>query len=180
MFNIIEPKDHQSNQVLINSFLGLLKVYQSFSLPSEVKEEATFIIASDNKRGVYGGAVLYQQQVSELYNNIGKIITKLQPDKQMISAARLGFYAEPDAFSYSFEAIDLRKSFYKNLLKQFVEFGEKKNVDFLALTLCSADVCNTKHYGYWPYIVEIKASDSSDDLFHGIVSLDPQKARGAK
>ena len=180
MFNIIEPKDHHAYQSRIDSFLGLLKVYQSFSLVPEEKERATFIIGSDNKRGVYGGAVLYQQKIHGLYNNIGKIVSNFQPERESVWVVRLGLYLEDDESSCTFETLELRESFYQNLLKLFIEFGEKEDLDFLILTLCSSDSNKTKHYGNWPYILEIRASDSSDDLFHGILSLDPQKVGCAK
>lgn len=177
MLNIIEPKDHKDYQTSINAFLGLLKVYQSFSLPLHEKEKATFIIASDNELGVYGGAVLYQQKVTELYKDIGKIVSSFQPERQNAWVVRLGLYRGYEPY-FALEELDLREDFYRNLLKHFIEFGEKENLDFLVLTLCSYDSNQTKHHRPWPYILEIRSIDSSDNLFHGILSLDPQKSRG--
>ena len=179
MLNIIKPQDHQYHKASINSFLGLLKAYQSFSFPEQEKEKATFIIGSDNTWGVYGGAVLYQQKVSELYKDIGKIVSNFQPERESVWVARLGLYRGDESY-YTLEELDLRESFYRNLLKHFIEFGEKENLDFLVLSLCSSDSHQTKRHGSWPYILEIRAADSSDNLFHGILSLDPQKIMGAK
>lgn len=179
MLNIIESKDHQAHQSNIDSFLDLLKVYQSFSLAVEEKEQATFLIASDNKFGVYGGAVLYQQKVSELYKDIGKIISNFQPRRLDVWVARFGLYRGDEPYS-SLEELDLREGFYRNLLKYFIEFGEKENLDFLTLSLCSSDFYQTKHHRPWPYILEIRAVDSSDGLFHGILFLNSQEIGSMK
>lgn len=179
MLNIIEPKDHHIYQARIDSFLGLLKVYQSFSLPLFEKEKATFIIASDNELGVYGGAVLYQQKVAELYKDIGKIVSSFQLERQSAWVARLGLYRGDEPY-FALEELDMREDFYRNLLKHFIEFGEKENLDFLVLTLCSSNSNQTKHHRPWPYLLEIRSVDSSDNLFHGILSLTPQKVEGVK
>lgn len=179
MLNIIEPKDHCDYRSRIDSFLGLLKVYQSFSLTEEEKENATFILGSDNKRGVYGGAVLYEQKVRDLYKDMGKIVSSFQPERENVWTARLGLYIE-DEYTFNSETRELRENFYKDLLKHFIDFGEKKNIDFLVLNLCSSDFHRTKHSGYWYYTLEINACNSSDDLSHCILSLDPQKNGGAK
>ena len=179
MLNVIESQDHQYHKAHIHSFLGLLKVYQSFSFSEQEKEKATFIIGSDNTWGVYGGAILYQQKINELYKDIGKIVSNFQPERENIWVARLGLYRGDEPY-YSLEELDLRENFYRDLLKHFIEFGEKENLDFLVLSLCSSDANQTKHYRSWPYILEIKAVDSLDNLFHGILSLDPQKIRSAR
>lgn len=179
MLNIIEPKDHNSYQSRIDSLLGLLKVYQSFSLPVHEKEKATFIVASDNELGVYGGAVLYQQKVHDLYKDLGKIVSNFQPERQSVWVARLGLYRGDEPYS-TLEELDFREDFYRNLLKTFIDLGKKENLDFLVLTLCSSDAYTTKHRFYWPYILEISTGDASDNLFHGILSLDPEKSRGIK
>jgi hypothetical protein len=180
MLNIIKPDDHFLYEEDIDSFLRLLKIYQSFSLDTEEKENATFIIGSDDKRGVYGGAVLYRQNVDELYNSIGKIVSNFQPGRQEVLVARIGFYIEHDESMFSIETLDLRESFYKNLLKIFMELGWKNHMDLLVLKLCPPEFYQTKRYGYWPYIIEISKSDSSDGLFHGILSLAPRTEGGIK
>lgn len=179
MLNIIEPKDHYAHQSRIEAFLDLLKVYQSFSLVDEEKENATFIVGSDNERGVYGGAVLYQQKVRDLYKDIGKIVSSFQPERQNVWAARLGLFLGDEPY-YTLEELDFREDFYRDLLKFFIEFGKKESLDFLALTLCSSDAYTTKRRFYWPYILVIRTEEASDNLFHGILSLNPQKNGGVK
>lgn len=179
MLNIIEPKDHSAYRSRIESFLDLLKVYQSFSLVEEEKENATFIIGSDNQRGVYGGAVLYQQKVCDLYKDMGKIISSFQPERQSVWAGRIGLYIE-DESTFNRETIELRENFYQDLLKHFIDFGDKQHVDFLTLNLCSSDFHRAKNYGCWSYTLEISSANSSDDLFHCILLLDPRKNGGIK
>lgn len=180
MINIIEPDDHFFYEDDIDSFLRLLKIYQSFSLVEEEKERAIFIIRSDNKRGVYGGAVLYQQKVCELNTKIGKIVSSFQPKRESIWVARVGLYTEGDEYTFNNEILDLRENFYQDLLKIFREVGEKEKIDHLVLKLCSPESYQTKRHGYWPYIVEISASDSSDSLFHGILSFSPGNSGGIR
>lgn len=180
MINIIEPEDHFFHEDCIDTFLRLLKIYQSFSLEEHEKERAIFIIRSDNKRGVYGGAVLYQQKVSELNTKIGKIVSNFQPKRESVWVARVGLYTEGDESTFNSEVWDLRENFYQDLLKIFREVGERETIDYLILKLCSPEFYQTKRHGYWPYIVEVSANDSSDGLFHGILSLNPRNGGGVQ
>lgn len=63
MLKIIRPKNQKSNKATIEYFLGLLKIHQNIELPSAQQKKATFIIAEDDKWGIYGGAVIYSQDV---------------------------------------------------------------------------------------------------------------------
>ena len=66
MLNIIEPRDHSVYQEKVESLLGLLKVYQGFSLSLRAQNQATFIIAEDEARGIYGG-LFFTLKLSETF-----------------------------------------------------------------------------------------------------------------
>ena len=191
MLKIIETKSHglgkskphtkQSSDSgadpSVESFLRLLKVYQSFSLSSEDKTRSIFAIAEDKAFGVYGGVVLYPQKVSDLSDKVGKVISTLQPNKEDVWCVRLCLCIDQDDQFVSLDSLDFKEAFYQNLLNTMMQFGERESLDFLVLTLTCDEYHNSRIYGSWPYILEIKPSSSSDGFFHGLLSLKNKKQR---
>ncbi|OJW46258.1 MAG: hypothetical protein BGO67_08555 [Alphaproteobacteria bacterium 41-28] len=176
MLKIIEPQDHGLYKHTIHSFLNLLKVYQKCDLllndeHAQVKSNATFIIAEDDDRGVYGGAVLFTQPVSLLYEKIAKVILKFQPERQDVWLGRLCFCVEDNKNAFTLSALDFYQNFYVELYKALIEFGAKKDLDFLALTLHYKDYENIKTYGYWPYLLEVQPVHAPDFCFHGLLDI---------
>lgn len=182
MFKIIEPQDHIFYKHTIHAFLNLLKVSQNCDVflkekHSQIKDSTTFIIAGDERRGVYGGAALYRQPVSLLYEKMAKVILHFQSERQEVWSGMLCLRVEDDESVFTLNTLDLHQNFYLNLYKTFVEFGEKKDLDFLDLTLCSKDYYNIRTYGYWPYLLEVQPMDSPDSCFHGLLDVSHRKSK---
>lgn len=175
MFNIIEPKDHHLHTAKISSLLSLLKIYQKFSLSPGEKETATFIIAENKKFGVYGGAVVYLQNVKALYHKLATPLLEFLPKKEQIWCVRLCFCAGQDDRILILETFELCEDFYADLYKILVDLGQKKRENYFALTLRTQDYQNTLTYGRWSYLLGVSPYDSSDYHFHGLFALNPKK-----
>ena len=200
MYKIIEPQAHELHSEKIHSLLGLLKIYQNFYLDPEAQDRATFVIAEDDKRGVYGGAVLYPHPVSsfsefmpeEIDENISENILEemfsslhlkgvhlkgIQPKVKEFWTARICLCLGYDRTTPLPETVELYCYFYHKLHKAFRYFGEKKNIDYLAFTLRATDthVDNNLHiltYQTWPSLLEVKHSDNGFHTYHhGILSF---------
>lgn len=186
------PKNHELRQV--GTLLGLFKIYQNFALSSESREKATFLIAEDDKRGVYGGAILYPQEISpslDLLPNdtneetLGKLFSAFQPRGKEYWRARVCLCIGHDSTAPILETVKLCQSFYAHLYKAFEAFGEKEKVEYLPFTLQTKDGRLDNHihiltYEKWPYFLEVKLSDSSHGYFHGILSLKGNKFKVRK
>ncbi|HUX79572.1 MAG TPA: hypothetical protein VMW10_07530 [Alphaproteobacteria bacterium] len=191
MLKVIEPQYHNKDKPTIDSFLGLLKIYQKFYLSPETQDKATFLIAEDDKRGIYGGAVVYSQNISsslKLAANdtdeacLGKMFSAFQPKGQEYWTARILCLGELDTSLPILETASLYENFYKDLYICFTNFGEKEEIEYLPFTLQSTEACFHNTFGLlpykeWPYLIEVKLSDNSDGFFHGILSLKGNKFR---
>lgn len=185
VLKIIESQAHKFHEQKISSLLGLLKIYQNFYLSPEAHDKATFVIAEDDKRGVYGGAVLYPRKISPSLKfmsedtqdeKLKKIFSSFQPKVKEYWTARTCLCIGHDTSTSLLETVELCQRFYRNLYKAFCYFGEKENTEYLTFTLHTIDthVDNNLRiltYQTWPYLLEIKLSDNSDGFFHGILSL---------
>ncbi len=170
MVKMIEPQYHHFHQSIIESFLGLLKVYQNVLLSEEEKNNAIFIIAQDTKRGVYGGAVVYKKKFYALHEKIRKILSAFLPHHNEVWTATTCYCVEDEGFCSSIEIVDLNLRFYRDLFEKLKEVGFKKDIKILCLTLAPQEYVKTKCKGFWPYILEV-APESSDGFFQGMLSL---------
>lgn len=176
MIKIIKPKDQQFHKAKIGSFLDVLKVYQNLELSAEEQARTIFMIAEDEKRGVFGGATLSLHKLERLPDKIAKIISSLCLSKKRVWVANLCLCTEQDEPYSSLEQLDVYQGFYDDLFKKFIKLGKQEKVGFLVLSLRPMDFFKSKTYGHWPYLLEISPKDSLDNLFHGILALKPQKA----
>lgn len=186
MLKIIEPEFHENHGHTIDSLLGLLKIYHNFSLSPEAQDQATFIIAEDKTRGIYGGAVLYPQKISsslELAANdtdeetLGKMFSAFQPKGQVYWTAKICLCMGGKEHSSAFDNLDLCLSFYKNLYKALTEFGIAKDIEYLSFTLYVPETIMVLPYEEWPYLLEVRLTEDKDEFLHGILSLKGNKFR---
>ena len=196
MYKMVEPQAHELHDEKINSLLGLLKIYQNFYLDPEAQDRATFVIAEDDKRSVYGGAVLYPRKpfkippflelLPEDINNetLDKMFSSLQPKVKEYWTARICLCLGHDNSTSLREAVGLYQRFYRNLYKAFCYFGEKENINYLPFTLRAADthVDNNLRiltYQTWPFLLEVKQSGKGfHSYLHGILSLKGDSLKG--
>lgn len=171
MLNVIEPKDHHLYRPQIDALLSFLKIYQDFSPSSEITENAMFIVAEDEKLGVYGGAIVYPQNVRALYQKLANALLEFLPEKEQVWSTCICFCADQDDGFLTLETLEVCENFYRDLHKALSEVGKKKGTNYLALTLHSKDHRNTITYGRWSYLLEVNPSDSSDYRFHGLLAL---------
>ncbi len=172
MFMIIDPQNHCFYKPKIDHFIELMKRYYQRDLSLSDQNSSTFIIAEDETRGVYGGALLAQKKVRLLSEKLRKKIDCLISQDQWVWTCTVFLHIQNDdplSTTDNFEPFCW--DFYRTLYKQLTEFGEKVNTGFLCMTLDSGEYLCTEEMGLWPYVIEIKPQESSDRLFHGILSL---------
>lgn len=176
MLNIIEPLDQKEHQVQIGSFLNLLTIYQKYSPLPQDWNDGTFIIASDNEFGVYGGALLLKKYACDLSQNLRQQIHAYMPDINTIWTARIGFYREHEVHFSNIKALNSYLGFYQDLLKAFNDLGIKKKIDFLYLSINTNEHIKLTKYGLWNCPRSIFPHESLDNHFHSILVL----SRGLK
>ena len=183
MFRVIEPYAHEFYEEKIDTFLGLLKIYQNFYLSFDDHDKATFIIAEDDKRGVYGGAVLYPCRgfptleflPEDMQHSIlERLFSPFHQEKEFWTA-RIGLYLGNDSSTPLIEAVKLYQNFYNRLYKAFCEFGDRKKLKTLSFTLCPreayVDHClRILTYQRWPNLKELRFNNNGD-FFHGLLVL---------
>ncbi len=160
MFKVIEPQEYCYYRGRVDLFVELLKQRQDVPLSSEEQELSTFIVGQGEEGHIYGGAILQQRHVSELPAHIESVISTVIPNRKHVWAATFSLCAEP--------AIEDPSLFYADLLKRFIDFGKEKSSSFLCLSLTPAEYMRTEG---WPYVLEVSPDETSDGLFHGILSL---------
>ncbi|MBP9692330.1 MAG: hypothetical protein KBD90_03250 [Alphaproteobacteria bacterium] len=171
MFNIIEQKDHFLYQEKIDSLLGLLKIYQDFSLSPKNQEKSTFIIAENDTRGIYGGAVFYPQKTKdELQETLSNFLSFSQ--NRTVWCTCLCFCPD-DREKVRVEAIELCENFYVELYEILGDLGEKKSTNCLPIALSLQDYHHSLVHGNWSYL---KAEPDGEDDVYGLLSL-PDKRR---
>jgi hypothetical protein len=170
MLNIIEPKDHCLYQEKVESLLRLLKVYQDFSLSPKNQEKSTFIIAEDDTRGIYGGAVFYPQKTKdELQETLSKFLSFSQ--NRTVWCTCLCFCPD-EKENITIEAIELRENFYVKLYEILDDLGEKKSTNCLPISLSLKDLHHSLVHGGWSYLTV--EPDGEDDVY-GLLSLSDKR-----
>lgn len=179
MLKIISPKGHKYHQSSIDAFLDLLAIYQNFNLSDERRKKSTFLIAEDQKHGVYGGALLYPQKVNDPRENEslegyedtfhGSFVC-FQPQVKEFWIARICYCLEVN-FASPADDQNHCKKFYEELYEAFLQFGEPKDLEFLAFSLCAFESIEPPLHESWPYNMPIRNSEDTSGLFHGILSL---------
>ena len=186
MLKIIEPQFHEDHEHKINSLLDLLKIYQDFYLPPKAQEKATFLIAEDEVRGVYGGAVIYSRKISSPFapavndtkeEALGKMFSAFQPKVKVYSMANICICAGREDGSSFLDSHDLHQNLYKNFYKAFIDFGIVKDVEHISFTLYVSNTSVVLPYKEWPYLLEARFTEENDGFLHGILSLKGKKFR---
>lgn len=172
MFTMIQPQDHQSHLDKISAFLALVKRYPSVSLSEEEKGLATYIIAHDSVRGVYGGAVLVQKRSHLFPRKRHSNVVNFSTYKARGWTCELFLHMENDDPLFKDDAFEaFCNQFYSDLYEELVAFGENNRTQFLYTTLDPTEHLCTEMLGDWKYAAELKPQDSLDGLFHGVLSL---------
>lgn len=169
MLNVIEPASHNLHTNSIGSLLRLFKVYQDFELLPKDQNKATFIVAEDDTRGVYGGAVFFPQKIKELDETLYNLLS-IQ-ENRTVWCARLCLSIEQDGGSLSLDHLELCENFYRELYKVLGVLGNGKDTNCLPMKLCSRDYRNSLLYGNWAYFTELKPEELSSDYVYVLLAL---------
>lgn len=184
MLKIINSKDQKSHKSSIEGLLDLLTVYQNFSFSETRRKKTTFLIAEDNEHGVYGGAVLYPQTIMEFEDEgvnddyehtFCCAFENIRPHIKKFWIARICFCLEANFSPSGLENMELCEKFYDEMYESLTSFGNAKEAEFLALSVCSFATVEPPLHKKWPYLLPIKRSNDTSGLFHGILSLKKTK-----
>ena len=181
MLKIIRPEDYIFYEDRIETLLNLLSVGQHFDLPIEKHSKSHFIIAENEEKDVYGGAVIYPQKIPfplELIETDTheeraiKLTSAFQVKGDDYWRARICLCLELGrSVAAILETQDMCHRFYKALYLAFKQFGEEQSTDYLAYTLWLPETYSMKTYEYWPYRLDVTIEDPDHDFNHGLLSL---------
>ncbi len=184
MFKIIQPRKHHYERATIGALSDLLKIYHDFSLFPQEEKKATFMVTQDEKRGIYGGALLKSEKVSSTLDFepndtdetlLKKMFSAFQPKAKEYWRARVCLCIGEEPNMSIHELKELYENFYQALYREFIKFGEKKNIEYLTFTLKTSVHLHGLVYKNWPYLLRVTVSDPSDKFLHGILSLKGNK-----
>lgn len=181
MLKISKQKDYALHHEKVEALLDLLSIYQQFDLAAEKHSKSHFIIAESDEKGVYGGALLYPQEIAPHFlpiatdtneEKIIKLTSAFQTEENAYWTARICLCLEmPRSVTDILPAQGICYRFYKELYLDFKKFGEEERIDFLAYTLWNGETYSMKTYEYWPYRLDIVLADPDHDFNHGLLSL---------
>lgn len=175
MLNVIEPTNHNLHNNSIDSLLTLFKIYQDFELSLKDQDKATFIIAEDVTRGVYGGAVFFPQKIKELDEPLYNLLS-IQ-ENRTVWCARLCLCIEQANGFLSLDLLELCENFYRELYKILGVLGDGKSTNCLPMKLCSKDYRNTLIYGNWAYFTELKLEELFSDYVYVLLALPDRRSQ---
>lgn len=176
MLNILEPTDHSTHRNKIDSLLRFFKIYQRFELSPKDQSKATFIVAEEEAKGIYRGAIFYPQRVKELHKALSSELLLFLPENQKVWCMRLCFCTSQDDRFSTLKALEVRENFYVDLYEILGGLGKQKRTNCLPITLRSEDYRNSVTYGNWAYFTKVPLSSSSSGYVHTLLSL-PDKKR---
>jgi hypothetical protein len=171
MFKIIEPKHHCFCATPINHFMDLVKSRHAFGLSKHDQNQATFVLCDDKIKGACGGALLFQKKVEDFPYKISNTLLDFIPPKEKAWECIVSLSINDSSLWATNEEGYFCQQFYRNLYNNLVDFGKKESTGFLCVSLDFQEFLCTEGVTLWPYIFELKPQQSSDGLFHGILSL---------
>ena len=168
MFHFIEPQEHHLYQSSIDPFLKELQDSKILQRNQNLKQ-ATFILAEEKVKGIHGGILLLKQSITTLSSEVGEYLHTFFPQTKEIWTGMVALMISEDITGRDFEKIC--KTLYPALYEDLIFFGIKESSPFLCLTMPTIEHLTIDMLGFWPYVLEVRPSASSDGLFHGILSL---------
>lgn len=167
MFHVYEPDDHCLCSNLINPFLNDLP--EGFLLSPSDLQQATFILLPEEFKPIQGGAFLLKKKIGSLHAILRKKLQPHFPLMQDVWAGTICLRLPNDIGARDFESIC--KIFYPMIYEDLVAFGIKEKASFIYVTLTPVEHLSTEVMGFWPYVLAMRADESSDGLFHGVLAL---------
>jgi len=175
MFRIIEPKDYSYYRARIDLFIGLIRLKQDLPLSCEEQAYSTFIIGEGENGIVYGGAVLYKQSISTLPTQLRTFLSTCVLNMEDVWVCTLALCFESTSGSKG--KLNFSQVFYSRLLQKLNEFGKKKSISFLCLTLNPFERLRIKDKKVWSCILEVDPKKNLNSFFYGILPLSHQKRK---
>lgn len=180
MLQIINHKRYVAYQQKVEALLDLFKIYHGFHLPEERRERTTYLVAEDDKRGVYGGALLYPQKNTyhteplpeAAENEVESISSAFQHRRKEIWTARTCLCIGDNSSPPTLELMNLCENFYKALYQELIGFQLRKRTGLLVFIIRRADMYKTLALQNWTSLYEVKLKISSEGFLCGLI--DPQ------
>ena len=169
MFQVIDPKLHFSHTLLLDSYMGMIAKDPALLSLFQEYQQGTFIVMNDEARGIFGGALLEKKNRYSLQKKIRENLPSSALETKEAWACTVYLHLENENLFPEFEMFC--KKFYMELYQKLVEFGMKEGIDYISVTLVPGEYLCTEALGFWPYVLEMRPSESGDSLFHGILSL---------
>ncbi len=171
MFHVYEPDDYYLCEYFINSFVTDLPEELLLSLSD--LQQATFILLSEKAMPTKGGALLIKKKIGSLHSTLSKALQSHFPLLQDVWTGSVCLQLPSHMRGRDFEF--MCKAFYRMIYEDLIAFGIKERTPFICLTMTPTEHLSTEIMGFWPYVLGVKADESSDGLFHGILALKGSK-----
>lgn len=173
MFQLIEHKYYHAkeNKDLILPFLTKLAMDPKLSSYFENWTEGTFLLAKDESKTVYGGALLLKQSIKKIHPDLRTYLKKYYPKIKEVWTGMVSLEIDRKLSGREFQRIG--KFVYCSLMADLIAFGVQENIHFLCLTTMPS-LCGPRIdiHDFWAYAMEANCEHPSNRLFHGILSLD--------
>ncbi len=148
------------------------KTYIAPQLSEHEQNLSTFILTKDEKKGVYGGALLLKKKSNDFPRELVGALSGFVPQPEYMWKCHIFIYFEKNGYLYQTDEVQTYcLTFYRNLYDRLVEFGKKEGAGFLCVSLSSREYLCSEEVALWPYIFELKPRNSSDGFFYGILPL---------
>ncbi len=169
MFETIDPSQHSSNTGLLEVFCEKIAKNKILSQFFQNREDSTFLLMNEESKGIFGGAFLVKNRMSSFEKRIRENMPAATRQAKEAWTCTVYLHLENENVFTDFECFS--KKFYVELYQKLSEFGHKEGIDYLSIVLIPGEYLCTEVLGFWPYVVEVRPSESGDGLFHGILSL---------
>ncbi|MCI5054965.1 MAG: hypothetical protein MRY83_02590 [Flavobacteriales bacterium] len=153
-----------------------MKLKQDLPLSHEEHAYSTFIINEGENGIIYGGAILFKQPINTLPTQLRTFLSACVLNKKDVWVCTLALCFENiNDSSVNKDKFNFSQAFYNGLLQKLNEFGKKKSINFLCLTLNPFECLRIKDKKVWSCIVEVGSKKNLNSLFYGILPLPYQK-----
>jgi hypothetical protein len=168
-FKRIEANHYPFNHYRVHSLLQLLKKAQRLELSLQEQKLATFFVADNSEREVYGGAVLLKKRIRNYHKNRSSKFSF--QGERLFSASFVLHLANKDPFYMSGKRITFCRHFYEELYRTFFVLGQKQSAPYMWVTLDPEEALCLETLSNFPFMLRMKPKDTIDGLFHGLLAL---------
>ena len=170
-FTIFDSPKQFSKTRFIEAIQERVKFSQGVDISLHSTKEQSYVIVEANNKHIVGVAYLLKKVRKDIPEELKDILGGNE-ERELWECSSI--YLDVSICSLALGIVPLGRilaMFYQDIYEKFVEFGVKRNLNFISIKLLPEIYDLTKTIGGWPYVVGLSPQHSSDGLFHGILPL---------